>query len=58
MSGNLIIGLVTMSVCLAIECVGVGIMYNILLHLEKKQMIKTTLLGVSSLLLAVMCMQL
>ena len=58
MSENLIIGLVTMSVCLTIECVGVAIMYEILLHLERKQMIKTTLLGVSSLLLTVMLIML
>ncbi len=58
MSENLIIGLVTMSGCLAIQCVVAGLMFDLLLHLEKKQMIKTGLLAVSSLLLAIMLIML
>jgi len=55
---NLIIGLVTMSVCLAIQCLFVSIMTDILLHRERKQTIKTTLVGMSSLLLKVMLIML
>ena len=58
MSENLIIGLVTMSVCLAIQCVVAGLMYDFLIHLERKQLIKTNLLAVSSLLLAIMLIML
>ena len=54
MSENLIIGFITMTFCLGIQCVVVGILFDILLVLEKKQMIKTTLFGMSSLLVAVM----
>lgn len=58
MSENLIIGCVTMAVCLTIQCVVVGILFEILVDLERKQMIKTTLFGVSSLLIAVMLIML
>ena len=54
MSENLIIGFVTMAVCLSIQCVVVGILFDVLLYLERKSLIKTTLMGLSSLLVAVM----
>jgi hypothetical protein len=54
MNGNIIIGLVTMVVCLAIQCFIVGILFEILVVLERKQIIKTTLTGVSSLLIGIM----
>ena len=54
MSENLVIGFITMAFCLGVQCVVVGILFDILLVLEKKQMIKTTLFGMSSLLVAVM----
>ncbi len=54
MSENLIIGCVTMAICLSIQCFVVGIMFEILLSMERKQMIKTTLFGVSSLLVAIL----
>ena len=47
-----------MSVCLAIQCLFVSIMTDILLHRERKQTIKTTLVGMSSLLLKVMLIML
>ena len=58
MSENLILGSLTMAVCLTIQCVVVGILFEILIDLERKQMIKTTLFGVSSLLIAVMLIML
>ena len=58
MSGNLLIGLVTMAVCLAIQCVVVSIMLRILLVLERKGIIKITLFGVSSLLIGVLLIML
>jgi hypothetical protein len=58
MSENLIIGFSTMAFCLAIQCVVVGILFDLLLHLERKSMIKTTLLGLSSLLVGVMLIML
>ena len=58
MSENLIIGCVTIAVCLAIQCVVVGTLFEILLALERKQIIKTTLFGVSSLLIGVLLIML
>jgi len=58
MSENLLLGCGTMAVCLTIQCVVVGILFEILIDLERKQMIKTTLFGVSSLLIAVMLIML
>ena len=58
MSGNLIIGLVTMAVCLAIQCVIVGALLDALVFLKKRGMIRHTLTGVSSLLVAVMLIML
>jgi len=55
---NLIIGCVTMAVCLTIQCVVVGIMFDILLFLERRQMIRATLFGISSLLVAVLLVML
>ena len=54
MGENLIIGFVTMAVCLAIQCVVV----DALVFLEKKGLIRLTLVGVSSLLVAVMLIML
>ncbi|MBT8372953.1 MAG: hypothetical protein KJO34_18460 [Deltaproteobacteria bacterium] len=58
MSENLIIGFVTMAVCLAIQCVVVGALLDALVFLEKKGLIRLTLVGVSSLLVAVMIIML
>ena len=58
MSENLIIGYVTMAFCVALQCLVVGILFDILLNLEKKRLIKTTLFGVSSLLIALMLIML
>ena len=58
MSGNLIIGLVTMAVCLAIQCFIVGILFEMLIALEKKQRIRTSLFWVSSILIGVMLIML
>lgn len=58
MSENLIIGFVTMAVCLAIQCVVVGALLDALVFLEKKGLIRLTLVGVSSLLVAVMLIML
>ena len=54
MSENLIIGCMTISICLAIQCGVITIMLRILLILEKKQLIKLSFVGASSLLIAVM----
>jgi hypothetical protein len=54
MSENLLIGFVTMAVCLSIQCVVVGALLDALIILEKRRMIKQTLIGVSSLLVAIM----
>jgi len=54
MSENLILGFVTMAVCLAIQCTVVGILFEFLLVLERKRIIKTTFLGLSSLLTVLM----
>ena len=58
MSENLIIGFVTMAVCLAIQCVVVGVLLDAIVFLEKKGLIRLTLVGVSSLLVAVMLIML
>ena len=58
MGENLIIGFVTMAVCLAIQCVIVGALLDVLIVLEKKGFIRHTLIGVSSLLVAVMLIML
>jgi hypothetical protein len=54
MSGNLIIGFVTMTVCPAIQCFIVGILFDMLVALERRRIIKTTLFGITSLLVTVM----
>jgi uncharacterized membrane protein (UPF0182 family) len=58
MHENLIIGLVTMAVCLAIQCVIVGAALKVLIVLEKKGVVRPTLIWVSSLLTAVMLIML
>ena len=58
MSENLIIGFVTMAVCLAIQCVVVGALLDVLIVLEKRGFIRLTLIRVSSLLVAVMLIML
>ena len=58
MGENLIIGFVTMAVCLAIQCVVVGVLLDAIVFLEKKGLIRLTLVGVSSLLVAVMLIML
>jgi hypothetical protein len=54
MGENLIIGLVTMAVCLSIQCAVVGALLDALIFLEKRVLIRLTLMGLSSLLVAVM----
>ena len=58
MGENLIIGFVTMAVCLAIQCVIVCALLDVLIILEKRGLIRLTLIGVSSLLVAVMLIML
>jgi len=58
MTENLIIGCVTMAVCLSIQCVIVGALLDALVFLEKRGLIRNTLFGVSSLLVAVMLIML
>jgi hypothetical protein len=58
MSENLVIGCVTMAVCLAIQCVAVGILLRILISMERRQVIKTTLIGISFLLVSVLLLML
>lgn len=54
MNGNLIIGCLTMAVCLAIQCVILSILLRVLFELKKKQLLQLTLAGVSFVLIAVM----
>ena len=58
MNGNLLIGFGTMTVCLFIQCIIVGGLLDIIIFLERKRMIRTTLVGVSSLLIMVMLIML
>ena len=58
MGENLIIGFITMAVCLSIQCVVIGAMLDAIIVLEKRGIIRLTLFGVSSLLVAVMLMML
>ncbi len=58
MRENLIIGLVSMAVCLAIQCVIVGAALKFLIVLEKRGAIRPTLIWMSSLLTAVMLIML
>jgi hypothetical protein len=58
MSENLIIGCVTILICLTIQCGIVGVLFHFLLVLEKKQLIKTTPTAVPPLLVAVMLVML
>jgi lysylphosphatidylglycerol synthetase-like protein (DUF2156 family) len=57
-SENLIIGFVTMAVCLAIQCVVVGALLDVLVFLEKRGLIRQTLIGMSFLLVALMLIML
>ena len=58
MHENLIIGLMSMAACLAIQCVIVGAALKVLIVLEKRGVIRPTLIWVSSLLTAVMLIML
>jgi len=58
MHENLIIGLGSMAVCLAIQCVIVGAALKVLVVLEKRGVVRPTLIWVSSLLTAVMLIML
>jgi hypothetical protein len=51
---NLLIGCSIMVVCLAIQCLAVDVLLKLLLAMEKKGLIKATLIGTSALLTAVM----
>lgn len=50
MRENVIIGFVTMSVCLTIQCVVVGALGDLLVFLEKRKMIRHKLIGMTLLL--------
>jgi voltage-gated potassium channel Kch len=47
-----------MAFCLAFQCLVLGILFDILLILEKKRLIKTTLFGFSSLLIVLLLIML
>ena len=51
---NLLIGCSFMVVCLAIQCLAVDVLLRLLLAMEKKGLIKATLIGTSTVLTAVM----
>ncbi|TWT81301.1 Ion channel [Planctomycetes bacterium CA13] len=51
---NLAIGCATIVACMIIQCVFVGVLVAILLHLEKKRFLKRTFAGLSALLLFTM----
>jgi hypothetical protein len=55
---NLLIGCSIMVVCLAIQCLAVDVLLKLLLAMEKKGLIKATLIGTSALLTAVMLVML
>lgn len=54
MNGNLVIGCVTMAVCVAIQCIVVSIMLRALYRIEGRGLIRTTELGASIILAVVM----
>jgi len=58
MTINLVIGCLTMAVCLAIQCVAVDILFRVLLTMEQKRIVRPTLVGTSALLTAVMLVML
>ena len=58
MSENLIIGFVIIAVCLVVQCLIVGAMLDGLVFLEKKRMIRHTMIGVSFLLVSSMLIML
>jgi len=55
---NLILGCATMVLCLAIQCVVVSVLLRLLFALERKRLVKTTLMGMSALLIVVMLVML
>lgn len=54
MGGNLVVGCLTMIVCLAVQCVVVGFLFEALVRLDKKQILRASLFWVSFLLIVVM----
>jgi len=58
MGENLIIGFGTMAVCLTIQCIVVGALLDVLVFLEKRGLIRQTLIGVTFLLVALMIIML
>ena len=58
MGQNLIICLGTMAVCLTIQCIVVGALLDVLVFLEKRELIRQTLIGVTFLLVALMIIML
>jgi hypothetical protein len=58
MGENLIIGFGTMAVCLTIQCIVVGALLDVLVFLEKRELIRQTLIGVTFLLVALMIIML
>lgn len=58
MNGNIIIGCLTMSVCLAVQCFVLTLLISVLIRLEKKQIIQPTFIRISFLLIIVMLIML
>ena len=58
MGENLIIGFVTMAVCLTIQCIVVGAQLDVLVFLEKRGLIRQTLIGMTFLLVPLMLIML
>lgn len=54
MGHNIFIGLVVMSFCLAIQCIAISLLLELLIKLERKGVIRLTLFHVSSVLMAAM----
>ena len=52
---NLIIGFVTMAVCLTIQCIVLGAMLDLLVFLEKRNMIRHNQIGMHFTLLLFLC---
>jgi hypothetical protein len=58
MGENLIIGFGTMAVCLTIQCIVVGALLDVLVFLEKRGLIRQTLIGMTFLLVPLMLIML
>ena len=58
MTENLITGFVAMAVCLTIQCIVVGALLDLLVFMEKRKMIRHTLIGMTWLLVTLMLIML